>query len=237
MFLERIPSLCLLAATMLAGCGDDKVPAAEFGQDRFSDHKVSTSRFNDFSCATCHVVDPGAPAVVEGRLDPGYNLAGASTRGSWWGGGSTSLLDAINVCVKEFMGGAPLTKDSDTARQLDAYLEQGAPAMNMPAKFSFVRITTPLAELKGDATRGADEYKKACYRCHGEIHNGKGHGSGAATVIPEASISTFGTEARDVTIEKVRHGRFINIGGVMPFYTAEAMSDQTVADILVYMGL
>jgi hypothetical protein len=43
--------------------------------------------------------------------------------------------------------------------------------------------------------------------------------------------------ARSVTVEKVRHGLFINIGGVMPFYTQEAMSDQTVADILVYMGL
>jgi thiosulfate dehydrogenase len=38
-------------------------------------------------------------------------------------------------------------------------------------------------------------------------------------------------------VEKVRHGRFFNIGGVMPFYTAEALSDQTIADILSHMGL
>jgi thiosulfate dehydrogenase len=232
----RLLSLCLLAAS-LAGCGEDKVPAADFGKDRFSDRKISTSRFNSFSCATCHVVDAALPAVAEGRFDSGYNLAGATTRGSWWGGGATTLLDAINVCVKEFMGGAPLARDSDDARQLDAYLEQGAPAMGTPAKFSFVRITTPLAELKGEATRGSQAYQKACYRCHGEAHTWKGHSTSAASVIPEASISSFGDQARAVTVEKIRHGRFINIGGIMPFYTAEAMTDQTVADILVYMGL
>jgi thiosulfate dehydrogenase len=232
----RLLLLCSLA-TLLVGCGDDKVPAAELGQDRFADPKVSTSRFNTFSCATCHVVDPSAASVIEGRLDAGYNLAGAATRGSWWGGGSTTLLDAINVCVTEFMGGAPLAKDSDAARQLDAYLE-GPPVMAPPAKYSFVRIITPLAELKGDAARGADAYQKACYRCHGEAHSWKGHSTSAATLIPESSISTFGMDqARAVTVEKVRHGRFINIGGVMPFYTQEAMSDQTVADILVFMGL
>jgi thiosulfate dehydrogenase len=232
----RLLLACSLAA-LLAGCGDDKVPAAELGQDRFADPKVSTSRFNTFSCATCHVVDPAQAVVVPGRQDPGYNLAGAATRGSWWGGGSTTLLDAMNVCVKEFMGGAPLVKDSDVARQLDAYLE-GAPAMAPPAKFTFVRITTPLAELAGDATRGAEAYQKACYRCHGEAHTWKGHSTKDATPIPESSISGFGmAQARAVTVEKIRHGRFINIGGVMPFYTQEAMSDQTVADICVYMGL
>jgi thiosulfate dehydrogenase len=232
----RLLLLCSLAA-LLAGCGDDKVPAAEFGQDRFADHKVSTSHFNTFSCATCHVVDPAAPSVVPGRLDSGYNLAGAATRTSWWGGGSTTLLDAINVCVTEFMGGAALAKDSDAARQLDAYLE-GPPVMTGPAKYTFVRITTPLAELKGDATRGAEAYQKACHRCHGDAHTWQGHTTSAATVIPESSITTFGMDlARSVTVEKVRHGLFINIGGVMPFYTQEAMSDQTVADILVYMGL
>jgi thiosulfate dehydrogenase len=232
----RLIVLCLLTAS-LAGCGDDKVPAAEFGKDRFADRKVSTSRFNTFSCTSCHVVDAAAPLVVAGRFDPGYNLAGAATRGSWWGGGSTTLLDAINVCVKEFMGGAPLVRDSEVARQLDAYLEASTPMTPGPAPFGFVRITSALADQKGDATRGAEAYQKACYRCHGEAHSWKGHSTPAATPIPESSISTFGAEARAVTVEKIRHGRFINIGGVMPFYTSEAMSDQTVADILVYMGL
>jgi thiosulfate dehydrogenase len=233
--MSRICSFLLMAA-WLGACGDREVPATEFGRERFVDPKVSTSRFNQFSCATCHAVDPAAPAVVPGRLDPGYNLAGAPTRGGWWGGGSTTLLDAINVCIKEFMGGGPLARDSEAARQLDAYLES-VPGPMMPAEFSFVRSATALSELKGDATRGADGYQKACYRCHGEVHTWKGHSSNTAVVLPESTINTFKELAREVTVEKIRHGRFINIGGVMPFYTREAMSDQTVADILTFMGL
>lgn len=233
--MRALAGFALLTLT-LGACGDREVPAAELGRDRFNDRKVSTSRFNNFTCATCHVVDPAAPVVVPGRLDPGYNLAGAATRGSWWGGGSTSLLDAINVCIKEFMGGGPLARDSDAARQLDAYLEAGAPATGMPAPFTFVRTATDLTELAGDATRGQEAYQKACARCHGEARSGNGR-KAPATVLPQSTQGTFGGAAREVTVEKIRHGRFINIGGVMPFYTAEAMSDQVIADMLAHMGL
>ena len=231
----KAPQLLLLLPVLTAACGNRDVPAADFGRDRFSDPKVSTSHFNTFSCATCHAVDPAAPTVVPGRFDAGYNLAGAPTRGAWWGNGETTLLDAINVCIREFMGGRELTKDDDAARQLDAYLETDAPSPNMPAPFTIVRAIGPVAQ--GDATRGHDAYQKACYRCHGEPHTWVGHSTAAAVLIPESTLATFTTQARAVTIEKIRHGRFFNIGGIMPLYSVEAMSDATVSDILAYLGL
>jgi thiosulfate dehydrogenase len=230
-----VAALCLLS---FAACGDRQVPASELGQDRFSDPKVSTSRFNAFSCATCHVVDAAAGPVVSGRLDPGYNLAGAATRGSWWGGGEISLLDAINVCVREFMGGRSLTRDEDAARELDAYLEaHPSSAAAGPAPFTVVRAVGPLADVAGDATRGHDAYHQACGRCHGELHTAAGHLPGVAVKIPDETVLNFPGQGRDVTVEKVRHGRFFNVGGLMPFYSAEAMSNQTLADIMAYMGL
>ena len=236
----RSRALLSLLCLALAACGEDHVPAADFGRDRFSDPRLSTSPHNTFSCATCHVVDKAAP-LVAGHLDSGYNLAGAPTRGSWWGNGTTTLLDAINVCVREFMGGRPLARDDDATRELDAYLEASTPAtaqaVPSPAPFTLVRTITPLADLKGDATRGRDAYRQACYRCHGDVHTGNGRSNPAALPIPEASIISFMGLARDVTVEKIRHGRFFNIGGIMPFYTVEAMSDQTVADLLAYMRL
>jgi thiosulfate dehydrogenase len=236
--MRSLVALSLLSLSLFAAaCGDQQVPAADFGRGRFSDPKVSTSRFNTFSCATCHVVDAAAPVVAPGRLDPGYNLAGAPSRGGWWGNGSTTLLDAVNVCLKEFMGGAPLARDAEVTRQLDAYLEAGTPPAGTPAPFTLVRSVGPLANLEGDATRGREAYQKACFRCHGEAHTWKDHTTSAAVAIPEATQATFGALARDVTVEKIRHGRFFNIGGVMPLYTVEAMSDDTVADILAFMGL
>jgi thiosulfate dehydrogenase len=226
----------LIVLALLAGCGQEEVPAADFGKDLFSSPKVSTSRFNVFSCATCHVVDPAAALVVPGRNDSGYNLAGAPSRGSWWGGGETSLLDAMNVCITQFMGGRPLTKSEDAARQLDAYLEANTPAAGMAAPFTVVRMVGSLDNIKGDAARGHDAYQSACARCHGEIHSGKGHNTAIASIIPDATNATFPGMGRAVTVEKVRHGRFFNVGGLMPFYTAEAMSDETLGDILAYLG-
>jgi thiosulfate dehydrogenase len=233
----RPTSLLLALALLGSGCGDRDVPAAELGQDRFSDPRVSTSHFNTFTCATCHVVDAAAKVVPEGRFDPGYNLAGAATRSSWWGGGETTLLSAINVCIKQFMGGRALTRDEVAARELDAYLEAHPTTDTAPASFTIERMVGPLADIKGEATRGADVYQKSCYRCHGEAHSAKGRSSTIASIIPEASISSFHELARDVTVEKIRHGRFFNVGGLMPFYTKEAMTDQTIADILAYLGL
>jgi thiosulfate dehydrogenase len=180
--MKAVVLLSLLCLPLLA-CGDDHVLAAEFGHDRFGDPKLSTSSHNTFSCATCHVVDKAAP-LVAGHLDPGYNLAGAPTRGSWWGKGETTLLDAINVCMKEFMGGRALTRDEETTRQLDAYLEANTPPTGTPAPFTLIRAITPLSAIKGDATRGRDAYQKACYRCHGEAHSGNGRSTPAALPIP-----------------------------------------------------
>jgi thiosulfate dehydrogenase len=38
-------------------------------------------------------------------------------------------------------------------------------------------------------------------------------------------------------VEKIRHGKFYNIGGTMPLYSVEAISDQEIVDALTYLGL
>jgi thiosulfate dehydrogenase len=235
MRIQQTLPLAILA--LAAGCGERRVPAAELGVARFSDPKVSTSPFNRFSCETCHLVDSSQPVVAPGRFDPGYNLAGAPRRRSWWGGGSTTLLDAINVCVTQFMGGRALTAEDEAGRELDAYLEVNAGAQATPAPFTIIRAVTPLADLKGDPSRGASVYGHACRRCHGALHSGDGRLTPLASKIPDATVATFPDQARAVTVEKIRHGRFFNIGGLMPLYSAEAISDGDIADVLAYLGL
>jgi cytochrome c peroxidase len=119
-FCTRAAALLLAAALLPTAACDREVPAAELGRALFADPALSTSPFKTFSCQTCHVVEEGAPAVVPGRFDAGYNLAGAPSRGGWWGGYAPTLLDAINLCVVQFMGGRALTPEKDEARQLDA---------------------------------------------------------------------------------------------------------------------
>lgn len=232
-----LAGIALGAAT--AGCGDEQVPAAVFGQRLFEDPGLSTSRLNRFSCATCHAMQPGGPLVLPDRFDSGYNLAGVAGRPGWWGGYATTLLAATNVCIEEFMGGRALTLDDPRSRQLGAYLAENSPAEPQPAApFTIVRNVTPLEGQTGDASRGALIYVAGCHRCHGAAHTGAGRLDETFSIVPEDTVKVFtGAAARFVVVEKIRHGRFFNIGGVMPLYSQEALSDAQLVDLLAYLGL
>jgi thiosulfate dehydrogenase len=231
----------LLLAGALAGsagwaCGEEEVPAATFGERLFRDPHLSTSPFNVFSCATCHqaIAEPVSPPP----LDAGFNLYNVVHRPSWWGGFETRLVDAINVCLTSFMGGGALDPAAPSARQLYEYLAAKSPLDPAPAlPLTVVKIITDLPALTGDAARGADVYGRACRRCHGEPHTGAGRLATWVSVVPEDTINFFPQNARAVVVEKIRHGRFFDIGGVMPLYPVESISDEQIADLLAYIGL
>lgn len=224
-----------LPLVLVLGCGGTQtVPAATLGQRRFSDPALSTSPFNAVSCSTCHQV---AKAPVA-RNDPGYNLYDVVHRGAWWGGFEATLLSAMNYCLTEFMGGAALSVDDERARELYEYLAQNSPDNPSPAlSLTVVKNVTPLTNLTGDAARGKQIFDQSCRRCHGDPRTGNGRISTKVSIIPTDTLNAFPTNARAVTVEKVRHGRFFNIGGIMPLYSAEVISDQEIADILAYLGL
>ncbi|HEY0714495.1 MAG TPA: c-type cytochrome [Polyangia bacterium] len=238
---RRVPVVVALMAGLAAivtGACDDEVLDRERGAELFESPALSTSRFNKFSCATCHAKVAGGAAVIVGRWDSGYNLDGVTARASWWGGGAVRLLDAINVCVEQFMGGRALVAADPATRQLGAFLAEGAPATPLPAApFTVAKNTTSLTELTGDPGKGAAVYVAGCQRCHGAAHTGAGRLDATVSVIPEDTIRLFPDRARAAFVEKLRHGRFFNIGGIMPFYTLEALSDADVADLMAYVGL
>lgn len=222
----------------VSGCGDRAVDAALFGKRVFADPGLSTGPFNRTSCATCHTVQEGAGAVVSGRHDPGFNLANTVGRASWWGGEATRLLDAVNICLEQFMGGRKLAPEDEAARQLYAYLDEHSPDVGLPAApLTIVRVVTGLRELVGDAGRGRRVWEGACSRCHGAAHTGRGRIALNVSIVPEETQRAFPDEAREVVVEKIRHGRFLGIGGFMPFYAREVLSDEQIADLLAYLGL
>lgn len=118
----------LLCGALTTGCGGDML-ARDAGRQLFSDTNLSTSTFNAFSCATCHQIGSSPPAPTwagphTGRIDPGYDLFDVVHRPSWWGRYATALLDSINYCLTEFMGGRALRPDDIQARELYEYLNQ-----------------------------------------------------------------------------------------------------------------
>jgi thiosulfate dehydrogenase len=93
----------------------------------------------------------------------------------------------------------------------------------------------------GDATRGAELYRRACQYCHGEVHTGAGNILDRKVILPEATdeYDTIfkGVPHGLVVTEVVRHGRFFGVGGSMPFMTTELLSDADLGDILAFLGL
>jgi thiosulfate dehydrogenase len=237
----------------LLGCGDDTVAAATVGARLVADPSLSTSPLNAFACSTCHPVVVGAPPAADagrhvGPIYPGANLYDVVHRPSWWGGDKTQLLDAVNYCLAEFMGGAELAADEPRARALYEYLVAISPDAPAPAwPLTVVKNVTALGGLAAgaDAGRGADVWARGCAGCHGEPHTGAGKLGDKTSVVPEdslngpvcAPVADRRGCARAVVVEKVRHGKFFNIGGTMPPYSLEALGDDELADVLAYVGL
>jgi thiosulfate dehydrogenase len=237
------PCALLLATFAVgAGCGGEElVPASTLGEKLFADPKLSTSPFNVYACSTCHEVTPPAAAAGAGpraRVDPGFSLHNVIHRPSWWGGERTRLLDAINTCLFEFMGGRELEATDDQARQLYEFLAVNSPQGPAEAlPITVVKNITGLTELNGDSARGKALWDASCGRCHGDPHTGRNILTARAGIVPEQTVAVFGVRARDAVIEKVRHGKFFHIGGIMPLYALETLTDQELVDILTFIGL
>jgi thiosulfate dehydrogenase len=226
----------LLAGLLVAGCGPTS--AADFGEELFQDSRLSESRFNRFSCATCHSTTAAPEA---GRINAGYSLHDSAFRPSWWGGYETRLLDAVNFCYVSFMRGvSPLAPEDPKSRALYEYLVSISPNPDAPAlPFTVVKDIADVP--RGDAGRGAEVYRAACQTCHGEPHTGRNRISDQASVLPEV-VNEYealfpGVPKQEVVIEKVRHGQFFGVGGNMPLYSREALSDADLGALLAFLGL
>jgi thiosulfate dehydrogenase len=162
----------------------------------------------------------------------------AAVRAAWWGGTVTTLLDATNQCVVQFMRGKALAPDDDKGRAIFVYLESLAPDASADTKA--LTVTQNIVDVpSGDATRGKMWWDQGCGNCHGAPHTGDGRISDVASLVPDDSLAAHGTDpktgARPVVIEKVRHGKFYNVGGNMPLFSLEALSDAQLGDILAYL--
>ncbi|HEY1585979.1 MAG TPA: c-type cytochrome [Polyangia bacterium] len=222
----------LVVVLLVAGCGSQ--PALDYGRELFDSTSISSAASNPFKCSTCHEVT-AAPT----KQLPGYVLYDSAVRASWWGGNVQTLLDATNQCIYNFMAsGKDLTATDDKGRALFVYLQSISPDASAP--------TLPLTVVEnivdvpsGDAGMGQAIWNQSCANCHGAAHTGQGRLSDQVSIVPDDSIAAHGTSAttgaRPVVIEKVRHGKFFAVGGNMPLFSLEAMSDASLGDILAYL--
>jgi thiosulfate dehydrogenase len=216
-----------------ASCGPE--PAAERGRALCTDPRLSQSPSNVFACTTCHAT---SAAEQEARRLPGHPLVGAAARPAFWGGGQSYLLDAVNQCFVDFMRGERLGPEDPRGLALLAYLRSLAPSPDAARPCTVVRNVDSayLSMLPaGSAARGEASYQKACAYCHGRPHSGDGKLGPRISTLPEDTVASFGAMARSILVEKVRHGKYFSVGGVMPLYCTEVLSDAELADIVAYL--
>ena len=228
-------------ALLATGCGDDAQPqsAVEIGA-ALGDDPALGGVGNPFACTTCHATDDG-----DTDLYPGYSLIDSAFRASWWGGYERSLLSATNFCVQYFMGGAPIDPESADGRALYAWLVAMSPENPSPA-LPLTVVENVSLPARGDPARGETVYLGACLGCNGAVHTGDGRLahptlSGDDIVLPEWTDGYGedfpGVEPALVVVEKVRHGQFFLVGGNMPLFSREALSDEDLGALLAFLGL
>jgi thiosulfate dehydrogenase len=228
----------VLSVLVLAAACGGPTSAADFGEELFQDARLSDSQFNTFSCATCHAT---SATPESGHLRAGYSLHDVASRPSWWGGNETNLLDAVNFCYVNFMRGvSPLSPEDAKARALYEYLVRISP--DAQADALPLTVVKDIQDVpRGPQERGAQVYRAACQTCHGETHTGKGRLTPLASLLPDVvdEYDTLfpGVPHPLVVIEKVRHGQFFGVGGSMPLYSREALSDEELGALLAFLGL
>lgn len=216
--------------------GTDRV---ERGAKLFDSRELSDSNANRYTCATCHDATWG-PGSSLAPLEAGAVLAGATRRPSFWGGMEIDLLTAVDDCRRYFMSDrSALSRDDPAAQDLYAYLASLEPGDPAPVAFT---VRTNVANVaRGDAARGDALFARACGRCHGELHTGRGKLSGNVPALPEDAVASHADYDLDtlrlIFIEKTRHGGFFGYSGVMPPFSAQALSDEQLADILEALGV
>ncbi len=232
----------LLVVALLAGCeaAPVEIDAALRGAELFAAPSFSPSEFNVFSCATCHEVSPESPTA--GPSERGFvasNLYGVTERPRWFGGGKVSLYEAVDFCYVYFMRGFPsLDPASPETRSIYEYLDNQSDGQS--------RETRPMTVVEhisdpgpGDPAAGEAVWTESCAPCHGEAYTGLGRLGPTISVVPEASLEFArdnSVPVRLVIAEKVRHGQFFGVGGNMPFYPLERLSDEALSDLLEYLA-
>jgi thiosulfate dehydrogenase len=221
---------CVVAFVVVGVTACGPVSGRDAGAALFRDPRVSRSAFNAVSCATCH---------DDGTADPTAILSGATLvdvvfRPSWWGGQAASLKQAVDFCFVHFLRERPLDADDPRGRALYEYLlsiSQQQPTPAVPV--TIVENVTTLGP--GEPRRGRVIWDRACASCHGNLHTGEGRNDELTSIVPDASrafAAQSGFPLELVIIEKVRHGGFFGVGGTMPPFSQEALSDDDLRDLL-----
>jgi mono/diheme cytochrome c family protein len=204
-------------------------PDAEPMAEGESVYMNSVEGGNVFACHTCHALqEPSA----DGIRRAGHALGDATRRPSWKNGKVTTMLEAVNSCLTEWMKVSEPWEETDARwKALHGWLDGMAGEGEAPAVT--IQITPPPADLSGgDAEAGNALFNQSCTMCHGD--NAAGGCCGPPLAGTGLEPDYIGTRVRTSGLgdSPVYDGL---TGGIMPFWGADRLSDDELRDLVAFL--
>lgn len=182
-----------------------------------------------YACIHCHANFDEAK-FDDGYWRPAHALWNASSRPSYYngayeGGGEVALARAINTCAVAFLKADPLPLEDEKMQALLAYLRSISPEAESPL-VTITRVSSP-PEVEGDPRSGEQQFNASCMLCHRE--------KGAAPPLTFAA-SPFVVMAKVRGYKPPADGldEPFDLDYPMPFFSAERLTGQQVADVAAF---
>tara|TARA_B110000858_G_scaffold49124_1_gene56629 strand:+ start:746 stop:2002 length:1257 start_codon:yes stop_codon:yes gene_type:complete len=185
-----------------------------------------------FSCASCHAILEVDGFAMDGLRRPGHALENAVNRETFKNGAIDNLLDAVNICVTEWMGGEPLASDDQDWINLQNWLQDQSTA-EVAAPIIIDIVEPPIELSGGDEPNGRELFNERCIVCHGF----DGEGTQLAPQITGRGLAEELIAARVRTSGLSDSAAYQGLtGGVMPFWGADRLSDGELIDIVAFVA-
>lgn len=220
----------VVASTVAMGCEESEVAGAS--STALDGRDVYENRLDDgnsFACTNCHALQEPA---ADGLRRPGHSLGDAANRPTYKNGQLTSLRDAVNTCVTEWMIAEPLAEDDPRWLALESFLQDLAG--DAAAEPIVIDLVTPPADLDGgDAIAGMALFNDSCAGCHGQDAVG---GTQLAPGLIGARLDAETIARRIRTSGPLTTTTYDGVtGGLMPFWGADRLSDGELLDLVAYV--
>lgn len=185
-----------------------------------------------FSCASCHAMSETDGLAVDAIRRPGHSMENVTQRPTFKNGQLSELLDAVNICVTEWMNGTALAENDPDWINLNNWLSDQATVDNAEPILSEV-VDPPQSLSGGDETNGRELFNETCIVCHGF----DGEGTQLAPQITGLGLSTELIANRVRTSGRADSAAYVGLtGGVMPFWAADRLSDGELIDIIAFVS-
>ncbi len=184
-----------------------------------------------FACATCHNLIPDGEAALR---RPAHSLHDALWRPSYKNGQLDPFIEAANVCRRDWMVTEPWEETDAAFLDLVSFLRGASTVRDADALAFQVVPPTHSGPAQGDPDAGCELFHTTCVVCHGDGAQGTERAP-SLVFSPEVPLNADYIRRRvrlSGNPDSVYEGL---TGGVMPFWSADKLSDGELEDLVSFV--